>query len=257
MNFPKIMIALSLIAFCLPLFSVAFRDGEKLTFNVKYGIVSAGEATLEARSLNYQGRDVWYLSTNARTYPFFDVFFKVRDKVESWWDKKTLLTHKFAKTLREGNYRQYRIHTYDQDSRNTSYQKWSYKDDAWETQNMDLPFTTQDMLSAFYYARTQPMKPGDRISVNITADGRAVPTEIVVHRREKVSSIFGKIDCLVIQPMVKSEAIFKQEGNIMIWVSDDAYKIPVQLESAVAFGSFVARLTDAENVPYKVKYPNN
>lgn len=257
MKFHYILIAFALIAFCAPLSSVAFRDGEKLTFNVKYGFVSAGEATLEARSSNYQGKDVWYLSTNARTYAFFDVFFKVRDKVESWWDKNTLLTHKFAKTLHEGNYRQHRIHTYDQSGRSTTYQKWSYAKDVWETEEMALPFTTQDMLSAFYYVRTRPIKPGDRISVNITADGRAVPTEIVVHRREKVSSIFGEIDCLVIQPMVKSEAIFKQEGNIMIWVSDDEYKIPVQLESAVAFGSFVARLSDAENVPYKIKSPSN
>ena len=76
---------------------------------------------------------------------------------------------------------------------------------------------------------------------------------MLVHRREKVKTIFGTMNCLVIEPKLKNEGIFKQSGKITIWVSDDAYKIPVKLESAVAFGSFVAVLKEAVNVPYKVK----
>lgn len=244
-----------LLALCSALYPVAFKDGEKLTFKVKYGIVSAGEAVLEAKSSTYQGNPVWHLSTTAKTYSFFDPFFKVRDKVESWWDKNTLLPYKYSKILQEGSYRQQRIHTFDQQGRSTYYQKWSYKDEAWTNEAQELPFTTQDMLSAFYSVRNLDLRPGKAVNVNITSDGRSVPTEIAVHRREKVQSIFGTIDCLVIEPRVKSDAIFKQSGNIQIWVSDDAYKIPVKLQSAVTFGSFVATLIDAQNVPYVIKNP--
>lgn len=237
------------------LIAMAFRDGEKLIFDVKYGLITAGEATLEVKSSTYQGNEVWYLSTNARTHPFFDPFFQVRDKVESWWDKKTLLPHKFEKTLQEGKYRQNRIHLYDQQSRTTTYKKWSYKSSQWDSEDMELPFTTQDILSAFYYVRNQELVPGRRVNVNITADGRAVNTEVVVHRREKVNSIFGSLNCLVIEPRLKGEGIFKQSGNILIWVSDDNYKIPVKLQSAVTVGSFVATLRDAKNVPYVIKFP--
>jgi hypothetical protein len=78
-------------------------------------------------------------------------------------------------------------------------------------------------------------------------------TEIIVHRREKVKTIFGDINCLVIEPKLISGAVFKQTGRIIIWITDDAYKIPVKMESAVSFGSFVAELKEAYNVPYKVK----
>ena len=117
------------------------------------------------------------------------------------------------------------------------------------------PFTTQDVLSAFYYVRNQSLTPGRKVNVNITVDGRAVDTEVLVHRREELSSIFGRIKCLVIEPRLKTEGIFKQSGSIMIWITDDAYKIPIQVQSAVTFGSFVAKLKDAKNVPYKIKYP--
>ncbi|MBW6514910.1 MAG: DUF3108 domain-containing protein [Candidatus Syntrophosphaera sp.] len=255
MRYHKVICLLILAVLSAGLYPVAFKDGEKLTFKVKYGIVSAGEAVLEAKSSSYQGNPVWHLSTTAKTYSFFDPFFKVRDRVESWWDKQTLLPYKFSKTLQEGNYRQHRIHTFDQAGRSTYYQKWSYKTDTWTNETQALPFDTQDMLSAFYEVRNRNLKPGAAVTVNITSDGRSVPTEIAVHRRERASTIFGTVDCLVIEPRVKSEAIFKQSGNILIWVTDDDYKIPVKLQSAVTFGSFIAILTDARNVPYSIKNP--
>lgn len=238
-------------------FSVAFRDGEKLTFTVKYGLISAGEATMTARSSTYQGVPVWYLSVAAKTFPFFDPMFKVRDKVESWWDKTTLLPYKSSKQLQEGKYRQHRVHTYDQPNLKTTYNKWSYKRNAWNSEDMELPWVTQDVLSAFYEVRNMSLTPGKPVAVNITTDGRSGTAQVLVHRREKISSIFGKIECLVIEPKLKGEAVFKQKGNIYIWITDDSYKIPVRMESAVTFGSFVAKLSDADNVPYLIKYPEN
>lgn len=237
----------------LSLNAVVFMDGEKLTFDVRYGLVNAAEATLEARTSVYQGKPVWYLSTNAKTHPFFDKFFKVRDRVESWWAKDTLLPYKFAKNLQEGGYRQHRVHIYDHPTGRTTYQKWSFKDSRFSNEEMKMPSNTQDILSAFYHVRNQDLVIGKSIQVNITADGRKMPTEIVVHRTERVKTIFGNVECLVIEPKLKGEAIFKQTGRILIWLTNDAYKIPVKLDSKVAFGSFVASLSSAQNVPLKLK----
>lgn len=247
------LVLIALICF-LPLSAnVAFRDGEKLVFTVKYGIVSAAEATLEAKSSSMNGRSAWNLSTDARTYPFFDAFFKVRDRVDSWWDKETLLPIKYTKNLQEGKYRQRRIHTFDHSNNTTNYQKYSFRQGIYKSEDMKMLANSQDVLSAFYHVRNQNLKPKQRLRVNITSDGRTMNTEIIVHRREKVKTIFGDINCLVIEPKLISGAVFKQTGRIIIWITDDAYKIPVKMESAVSFGSFVAELKEAYNVPYKVK----
>ncbi len=249
----KYYLILLLCCLSLGLQAVVFMDGEKLVFNVKYGLVNAAEATLEARTSSYQGNPVWYLTTNAKTHAFFDKIFKVRDRVESWWDKKTLLPYKFAKNLEEGRYRQHRVHIYNHTSQTTTYQKWAFKQSKFVNEEMKIPGDTQDILSAFYHVRNQDLKVGRSVYVNITADGRNMPTEVVVHRTEKVKTIFGEIECLVIEPKLQGEAIFKQTGRILIWLTNDAYKIPVKLDSKVAFGSFVASLSSAQNVPLKLK----
>lgn len=250
----RLYLYLILMALALPLSSnVAFRDGEKLVFTVKYGVVHAAEAILEAKTSTLSGREVWHLSTNARTYPFFDAFFRVRDKVESWWDKETLLPLRFTKNLQEGGYKQHRIHTFDHKNNSTTYQKWSFKQSKFSTEEMKMLAASQDVLSAFYFVRGQTLVPGKKINLNITSDGRSMNTDVLVHKREKINTIFGDINCLVIEPKLKSGAVFKQSGRIQIWVTDDQYKIPVKMESAVSFGSFVAVLKEASNVPYKTK----
>ncbi|MDY0318372.1 MAG: DUF3108 domain-containing protein [Candidatus Cloacimonadaceae bacterium] len=248
----RFIIAIILLS-AMSLSAAVFMDGEKLTFNVKYGIVNAAEATLEARTSVYQGTPVWYLTTNARTHNFFDKFFKIRDRVESWWDKESLLPYKFSKNLQEGRYRQHRVHIYDHARRRTTYQRWSFRENRFENSEMDMPIDAQDILSAFYYVRSQPLQVGKSVMVNITADGRNMPTEVLVHRKEKVKSIFGEVECLVIEPKLKGEALFKQTGNILIWVTNDAFKIPVKLESKISFGSFTATLESAQKVPLKLK----
>jgi hypothetical protein len=75
-------------------------------------------------------------------------------------------------------------------------------------------------------------------------------------RREKVSTIFGDVNCLVLEPDMKSEGIFKGSSKLLIWVTDDTYKIPVKVESSVSIGTFVVQLEDAQNVPYKIKKSN-
>jgi len=252
MNLRKICCGILLMLSVSLVYGVPFMEGEKLTFDVKYGLINAAEATLEAKSASYQGESVWKLSTNAKTHPFFDKVFKVRDKVESWWDKDTQLPFKFSKNLQEGKYRQHRVHIYDHAKHSTIYQRWQFSKNTYENEVMDIPANTQDILSAFYYIRCQNLEVGKSARVNITADGRSMDTEVVVHRKEKRKTIFGEVECLVIEPKLRGEAVFKQTGRILIWLTNDEYKIPVRLESKVTFGSFVATLKSAQQVPLRI-----
>ncbi|PKN75577.1 MAG: hypothetical protein CVU49_02445 [Candidatus Cloacimonetes bacterium HGW-Cloacimonetes-2] len=248
----KMILVMILLLIGIGLTATPFRDGEKLVFTVRYGVVNAAEATIETNGTSFQGVPVWHLKISARTQPFFDPFFKIRDRVESWWRKDNLLPLKFSKNLQEGNYRQYRIHTYNHRANTTTYQKYAFRQETFITEEMPLVAGSQDILSAFFWVRHQSLTPGRSVFVHITADGRSMRTEVKVHRRETIDTIFGRKQCLVIEPKLAGEAVFKQSGRILIWLTDDEYKIPVKLDSAVSFGSFVATLSSAQNVGLRI-----
>jgi len=232
----------------------AFQSGEKLTFVVSYGGINAAEATLEVNDYMYNNQIPSYrITSNAKTYPFFDTFFKVRDSIEAIWDKNRKVSLRFTKNLNEGKYRQYRVSMYDPDTKTCLYRRWQYKQNRFKDKETTILDNTQDIFSAFYLTRMQDLKVGRDIYIRCSTDGINYTTRVVIHRIEKVNTIFGQKECLVIEPKLAGEAIFKQTGQILIWVTNDQYKIPVQLESKISFGKFRARLSDAVNVPYEKK----
>ena len=68
--------------------------------------------------------------------------------------------------------------------------------------------------------------------------------EVKVHKRERVQVPAGTFDCVVVEPILKSEGVFKSKGSILVWLSDDQRRIPVMVKSKVPVGSISISLTD-------------
>jgi len=212
----------------------AFGRGEHLVFEIAYGFVKAGTSTMSvADTQRVQGRLCYHIVTTAESNSFFSAFFTVRDRVESWMDVDGLFSWKFEKHLREGKFRSDRYEVYDQINRRVFA----------KSDTFDAPPYVQDILSSFYYARTQPLDGGQPFfDIDNFADGRVYPLRVVVHRRDRVKVPAGTFNCIVVEPVLRHEGLFKQTGKLTIWVTDDGRKMPVLMKSKVIIGSIDARL---------------
>jgi len=66
--------------------------------------------------------------------------------------------------------------------------------------------------------------------------------EIQVLRKERVNSIMGDVNTIVVKPLMKSEGIFNRKGDMYIWLTDDEKRVPVRMQTKVAVGSITATL---------------
>ena len=83
----------------------AFKVGEKLTFDVKYGFVTAGIATFNIpRNKRISGRNAYHITFEVNTVPSFDWIFKVLDRYETYLDVEGLFPWRFEQHIREGSY---------------------------------------------------------------------------------------------------------------------------------------------------------
>lgn len=217
--------------------NTAFDVGEYLEFDIAYGFIKAGSATMAVLdTLRWNGRSVYLIRTTAYSNRFFSALYKVRDRVESLMDTEGLFSWKFEKHLREGHYRADRYATFDQ--RN---QRVIRTNDT-----IPAPLYVQDILASFYYARTQPLVVGQSFDIDNFSDGRIYPLRVLVHRKERVEVPAGEFDCIVVQPVLREEGLFKQKGELTIWLTDDKRRMPVLMKSKILVGSIDARLRHYE-----------
>ena len=215
----------------------AFKVGEKLIYSVDYGFINAGEAVMSIDSIViYNNRPCYYIVSEAKSNRFFNKIFKVKDVFESWMDQDGLFSWKFVKKIREGSYRSHRWANFDQKNHTA----------VTEKKTMDIMPYTQDILSGLYYLRTVDLKIGTSVAIGTNADGKNYPLQVKIHKREKIKVPAGIFNCIKVEPLLRSEGVFKQKGKMTVWLTDDNRKIPVLMKSKVFIGSISARLKEVK-----------
>ena len=221
----------------------SFQVGEKLTFSIGYEFVPAGKSILSVDGISeINGRSVYQITLRTRSYRFFDPFFKVRDEITTYMDINTLQSIKFRKKLREGSY------SYDYSVNFNPDSMSAVSKSPNGTRLVKIPEFTLDVLSVMYYMRTLDLKVGRTLTLTVLDNDKLYPLDIKIVRRERISTRAGTFDCLVIIPELKSGGLFKNEGRITAWVTDDHRKIPVLMKSKAIIGAIIVELQDVEGL---------
>jgi hypothetical protein len=232
---PLLLVALSFGAPGRSYASPGFGAGEEAEFKISYGVISAGEGTLSVLPfLDYDGSHCYHFRSRARSNRFFSAIFRVRDQADSFMDADSLVTRYFNKHLREGSFRRdVEIH-FDQKAR-----KAYFPDGTVD----EIRPNTQDVLSAFFKVRAMKLEVGMEFDVPTHGDKEMYPLKVKVLRRESVENeALGTVDCIVVQPFLDDDGLFKHEGDLLLWMSDDERHIPVKMRANVPVGAIEADL---------------
>ena len=199
------------------------RVGETLTYDVKWYAITAGQATLTLAPMETVGSDrCWHIVARATSKLIF--FFKVDDRIESFCTADELLPARFEKHLHEGGYRKDLVATFDRKAHGAT----------WGHLQVPLAEDCRDLMGAFYWFRTMALpQPGNEVNVCVHTDKTNFPMGVTILRRETVKVPAGTFKTILIKPRLKFEGLWRQRGDVLIWVTDDAARIPVLVQSQV------------------------
>ncbi len=232
----------------------AFGADEFLKYRVYYNWkdvwVKAGFVSFEVEEENLYNKSLFHITAIGKTYPFYNMFYKVKDVYQTYVDKETVLPTKFIRDVNEGGFKL--DHEYDF-NRETLKVHTVSKVNKHSTKTKDFDFNdcTQDMLSVMYYMRTfdySKMTVNEEKPVEVFLDNEFYNLSIVYKGKATVDTEFGKIRCLKVIPKVLSGRVFKDEEALIVYVSDDENKIPVLIETPLSMGSIKAILIDYKHL---------
>lgn len=223
----------------------AFKAEEEVRMKVFYSTlgmyVGAGEAVFSASLERFNGKPVYHFTGDGKTYSFFDNFFKVRDKYESYVDTATMLPYKFVRNVDEGGYKKYNNVTFNQDANTAVSTNGVFK----------VTDCIQDVVSMVYYARNidfSKYKPDDKIPFDMFLDDEVFHLYIRYMGKEKIKTRYGKFNAIKIKPLLIKGTIFEGGEKMTAWLSDDPNHLLLRVESPIAVGSIKVDMMSYKNL---------
>ncbi|RBL93955.1 DUF3108 domain-containing protein [Chitinophaga flava] len=225
--------------------NASFNAGESITFKVMYNLgkmyVGAGEAIFTVNLERFANRDVYHIVGDGRTFRAYDWIFKVRDKYETFLDTATMQPLKFLRNVNEGGYKIYNNVVFNQAAHQAVSTNGTFP----------VPPCVQDVISSIYYARNidfSKAQEGDKIPFAMFLDDQVYNIYIRYLGKEEVNTRFGKFRAIKFKPLLIKGTIFEGGEKMTVWVSDDANKVPLRIESPISVGNIIVDMVNYTNL---------
>ncbi len=227
--------------------NTAFNAGEEISYTVYYAVagiyIDAGSATFTNVLEKMNGRPVYHVVGVGKTNPSYDWIYRVRDKYESYIDTATLQPLKFLRNVDEGGYKKYENITFNRNVNTAVTTEGVFK----------VPDCVQDVLSAVYYARNidfSKYKVNDKIPFTMFLDNEVFNMYIRYLGKETVKTKYGKFNAIKFKPLLIKGTIFQGGEKMTVWVSDDANRVPLRIESPIVIGKVKVDMMSSRNLRY-------
>lgn len=221
-----------------------FDVGEELRYRVTYAsFLDAGEVILKVQNTNKspQGRKLLHVVGTGKTLGGFNGIYKIDDRYESYIDQKGAFPWEFVRDVNEGGYIIKQNYIFEQHKLLVKTEKG----------NVSVPLGVQDMISAFYHARTlnfKSMKKGDISEIKVFMDGEVWPLKFKYLGEEEIKIRKGTFKCLKFSPIVQTGRYFENEESVQFYVTADDNKIPIYVKAKIPVGTVKLHLVEWKNL---------
>lgn len=114
---------------------------------------------------------------------------------------------------------------------------------------LDVPPCVHDILAALARLRSlRTLGPGQTATIPISDGKTFVMARVDGQERERVSTKLGEFQTIRYEAFLFNEVLFKRSARLLIWISDDARRIPVQVQvrMRIHIGNVTFRLDKVE-----------
>ncbi len=218
------------------------QAGERLVYDLRWEFISAGEASLEILpDTTIQGKAAKHFRLTAKSTPFIDWFYKVRDTIDSYVAADFKRTLHYTQKQHEGSFKRDIQLLFNWAERKVQFINFGKK-----AKPVELMETAFDPLGIMYAFRAiKKVEVGKVYELPVTDGRKMVMGRVHIIKKETIRVGGRAYPCILVVPELKHiGGVFRKSKNakMEIWFSDDERRIPVRLKSKVVVGSFMGDL---------------
>src|SRR5687767_461415 len=113
----------------------------------------------------------------------------------------------------------------------------------------EIDEASHDLISGVYMLRMMPLAVGKTFRMSVSDSGLVYEIPVRVTAREQQRTIFGKQWCYRVEPEVfGNDRLIEREGKMILWITDDARRLPVRSQVNSPYGRIEIKLKSAKNL---------
>jgi len=213
----------------------SFAVGERAEYDVKYGLIHAGNAAVEVTGIDtVRGRDAWlFRLTMSAGVNLLVYSYSVRDTMWSWVDTSTFQSLRFNQNQLDGGRRRVKRYEIFPD-------RLVFRDGTQPEQ----PSVAQplDDLAFLFFVRDQELQVGTTETWPRYFKPGSNPVLLRVLGQDTVEAAGRKWPTVVVRPIIKTSSMFAEGGEARVWISDDPAHVIVQINTKLKVGSITMKL---------------
>lgn len=96
---------------------------------------------------------------------------------------------------------------------------------------LDTPGCVHDVLAALAKLRSlNNLQPGQATTLPVGDGKKAVQARVEAQEKEKISTKVGTFNAIRYEAFLFNDILFKRNARLLIWISDDARRLPLQIQ---------------------------
>ena len=221
---------------------------ETLEYAVEWRLVPAGRARLSSGPppASEKGSEM-ETKLHLESTGLVSRLFHVSDDYTSELKSNLCAEQSFMTAHEAGRNRETKV-VYDAATHKATYRERDLTTNAVVNHDTEIPPCVHDIIGGLYQLRTLSLEPGKTTTIPVSDGKKTVMLKVESHRREEIKTPLGPRKCIDYEVYAFNDVLYKRQGHLHIWLTDDARRVPVQIQIRLQFtiGTITLRLDKDE-----------
>jgi hypothetical protein len=226
-----------------------FPVPETLHYSIEWHLINAGTAQIRLEPHNATGRPQWEVKVHLESAGVVSRLYKLDDHYTVNLEDQFCAVNSDMDTFEGKRHRDTKV-TYDRGhNRATSVERDLIKNTTLSTKDIQVPSCVSDVVGGLYKFRTMHLEPGQSMQVPTSDGKKSASVRIEAQEREEVKTHLGTFKTIRYEAFIFNGVIYSKKASMLIWLTDDARRLPVQMRARMSFpiGSITLQLEKEEH----------
>jgi hypothetical protein len=225
----------------------AFPSPENLTYSVEWRLITAGNARITLT--HAPDKAEWHSQLHIESTGLVSKLYKVSDEYSIQFTDQFCTIETDLDSYEAKRHHSTKVHFDGEHGKATYVERDLTKNAVLHSSETQIPACVSDFIGGLYKLRALHIEPGQSAQLPVSDGKKFVSARIDAQERELIQTKAGTFKTIRYEAYVFNGVLFKRHAQLLVWITDDARRLPVQIRARMSFpvGNITLQLEKEEH----------